>query len=111
MEWLQLNHFVILRTVLSIISQGLGLHPDRCVHSKLDTFALKWYYSFWELHHRQDGLPDAIHTKDLFRATMYRQSTIMLALSLDKLTCRSDPPSEEDREKAEKLWLPAHADR
>ena len=42
---------------------------------------------------------------------MYRQSTIMLPLSLDKLTGRLDPPSEEDREKAEKLWLPAHADR
>ena len=39
-EWSQLNHFVILRTVLSIISQGLGLHPDRYVHSKSDTFAL-----------------------------------------------------------------------
>ena len=43
-EWLQLNHFVILHTLLSIISWGLGLHPDRCVHSRLDTFTLNVIY-------------------------------------------------------------------
>lgn len=47
----------------------------------------------------------------MFRAAMYRLSSILLALSLEKLICRSDPPSEEDREKAEKLWLPVHSDR
>ena len=49
----------------------------------------------------------------MFRAAKYRLSFIILALSLEnlKLTCRSDPPSEEDREKAEKLWLPVHTDR
>jgi hypothetical protein len=48
----------------------------------------------------------------MFRAAMYRQSPIIIStLSLEKLTCRSDPPSEEDREKAENLWLPVHTDR
>ena len=34
----------------------------------------------------------------------------MLALSLSKLTCKSDQPSEEYNEKDEKLWLPVHTD-
>ncbi|KAF8884587.1 hypothetical protein CPB84DRAFT_1789100 [Gymnopilus junonius] len=76
-EFYNYTHFVLLHTLLLIISQGLGMDRD----------------SFWNMHRRKDGPQDIIHTRDLFRGAMYH------------------PPSEEDRSKMKKLWLPVHTDR
>jgi hypothetical protein len=35
--------------------------------------------SFWNLHRRQDGPPDEIQTRDLFRAGMYCEAHDLLS--------------------------------
>ncbi|KAK7473186.1 hypothetical protein VKT23_001285 [Stygiomarasmius scandens] len=85
-QFIEYNHYVLLWKILAIISLGLGLKRD----------------FLWNLHHRGDtndgalrGGKDAVkwrHSKDHLRYAMYH------------------PPSEEDRERKNHLWLPGHTD-
>ncbi|KAJ6566508.1 hypothetical protein B0H19DRAFT_1257717 [Mycena capillaripes] len=84
----QYNHYFLLRRVLAILSLGMGLPQD----------------ALWDLHHRggtsEDGALDTgddaeivwNHSKDHLRYAMYH------------------PPTEEDREKKQHLWIPGHTD-
>ncbi|KAF5355496.1 hypothetical protein D9758_006361 [Tetrapyrgos nigripes] len=87
--FIEYNHYVILRKVLAVISLGLGLERD----------------FLWRLHHRGDVSNGVLqpnrsdeefqewkHCKDHLRYAMYH------------------PPSEEDRERRKKIWLPGHTD-
>jgi len=88
-QFMEYNHYIVLRKVLAIISLGLGLEVD----------------TLWKLHHRggghendgalRGGPDDKIewkHTKDHLRYAMYH------------------PMAEEDREKSKHLMIPGHTD-
>ncbi|KAF8805899.1 Clavaminate synthase-like protein [Phlegmacium glaucopus] len=87
-QFIEHNHYIVLRKVLGIISLGLGLEVD----------------TLWKLHHRgghandgalRGGLDDKIewkHTKDHLRYAMYH------------------PLAEGDREKSKHLMIPGHTD-
>ncbi|KDQ32608.1 hypothetical protein PLEOSDRAFT_1098607 [Pleurotus ostreatus PC15] len=87
-QFIEHNHFVILRKILAILSLGLGLEID----------------TLWKIHHRGGVLDKGLlidapadhvkwqHTKDHLRYAMYH------------------PPTEEDRIKRKYLWVPGHTD-
>ncbi|KAL4259063.1 Isopenicillin N synthase-like superfamily protein [Pleurotus pulmonarius] len=87
-QFIEHNHFVILRKILAILSLGLGLEID----------------TLWKIHHRGNVLDKGVltsaptdhvewqHTKDHLRYAMYH------------------PPTEEDRIKKKQLWVPGHTD-
>ncbi|KAG6808498.1 hypothetical protein H0H93_016849, partial [Arthromyces matolae] len=89
------NHFTLLRTVLFILADGLGIPPD----------------SFWNLHCKPGMCSDDIQTRDLLRQALYRTSQDAGASFASYSIIRADPPTEEDRAKSNGLWLRAHVDR